>query len=113
MKAIHRLDSQICGIQIIGDGYLGASYARTIVGLFFFNVGIINIFIQIITYLVKAFTPYVASAVAANRTAMSIVGTFLPLAGAPLYDALDYGAGNTVLAVIALVMTPLPVIFYK
>ncbi len=48
---------------------------------------------------------------------MSIVGTFLPLAGAPLYDTLDYGAGNTVLAVIALVialvMTPLPAIFYK
>lgn len=90
-------------------GFVRAHHCRPL----FFNVGIINIFIQIITYLVKAFTPYVASAVAANRTAMSIVGTFLPLAGAPLYDALDYGAGNTVLAVIALVMTPLPVIFYK
>ncbi len=63
--------------------------------------------------MVDAFTPYAASAVAANRTAMSIVGTFLPLAGAPLYKSLDYGVGNTVLAVIALAMTPLPVVFYR
>lgn len=84
-----------------------------IIGLLFFGIGIIGVFIPVVTYLVDAFTPYAASAVAANRTAMSIMGAFLPLAGAPLYKALDYGVGNTVLAVIALVMTPLPVIFYR
>ncbi|KJR83119.1 MFS multidrug transporter [Sporothrix schenckii 1099-18] len=84
-----------------------------VISLLFFGIGIIGIFIPVVTYLVDAFTPFAASAVAANRTAMSIMGAFLPLAGAPLYAALDYGVGNTVLAVIALVMTPLPVVFYK
>ena len=88
-------------------------WACPIIGLLLFGIGIIGIFIPVVTYLVDAFTPYAASAVAANRTAMSIMGAFLPLAGAPLYASLDYGVGNTVLAVIALVMTPLPVIFYK
>lgn len=88
-------------------------WACPVVGLLLFGIGIIGIFIPVVTYLVDAFTPFAASAVAANRTAMSIMGAFLPLAGAPLYNALHYGVGNTVLAVIALVMTPLPVIFYK
>ncbi|CAK7232838.1 hypothetical protein SBRCBS47491_008404 [Sporothrix bragantina] len=88
-------------------------WACPIVGMLFFGIGMIGIFIPVVTYLVDAFTPYAASAVAANRTALSIIGAFLPLAGAPLYAALDYGMGNTVLGIIALIMTPLPVIFYR
>jgi len=51
--------------------------------------------------------------VAAVRTSLSIVGAFLPLAGPPLYRSLNYGLGNTVLAIIALAMTPIPMLFYK
>jgi hypothetical protein len=65
------------------------------------------------TYLVDAFPEYAASAVAAVRTSLSIVGAFLPLAGPPLYRSLGLGLGNTALGLIALVLTPIPMLFYK
>ena len=88
-------------------------WACPIVGLLLFGVGMIGIFIPIVTYLVDAFTPYAAPAVAANRTALSVIGAFLPLAHAPLNASLDHGLGNTILGITALVMTPLRAIFYR
>jgi hypothetical protein len=44
---------------------------------------------------------------------MSIGGAFLPLAGPPLYKAVGYGIGNTILGLIALLMIPIPIVFYK
>ncbi|PGG99750.1 hypothetical protein AJ80_09294 [Polytolypa hystricis UAMH7299] len=88
-------------------------WAVPIVGLIPFGWGMIGIFLPCQTYLVDVFTDYSASAVAASRTSLSIVGAFLPLAGPPLYQALGFGFGNTVLGVIALVMTPIPLLLYK
>jgi len=84
-----------------------------ILGLTLFGFGLLGIFLPTQQYLVDAFQTYSASAVAAVRTSLSIVGAFLPLAGPPLYSSLNYGLGNTVLAIIALAMTPIPMLFYK
>lgn len=78
-----------------------------------FGFGMVGIFLPCQTYLVDAFPGYSASAVGASRTSLSIVGAFLPLAGRLLYRALGYGLGNTVLGLIALVMTPTPALLYK
>lgn len=78
-----------------------------------FGFGMVGIFLPCQTYLVDAFPGYSASAVAASRTSLSIVGAFLPLAGPPLYQSLGYGLGNSVLGLIALVMTPIPALLYK
>jgi len=40
------------------------------------------------------------------------VGGLLPLAGLRLYDALGLGWGNSLVAFIALAMTPVPFVFY-
>lgn len=87
--------------------------AVTIVGMVPFGFGMVGIFLPCQTYLVDAFPGYSASAVAASRTSLSIVGAFLPLAGPPLYQSLGYGLGNSVLGLIALVMTPIPALLYK
>ncbi len=79
----------------------------------FFGFGILGIFLPCQTYLVDAFPVYAASAVACLRTALSVMGVALPLAGPPLYRSLGYGVGNTVLAVVALAMTPIPALFYR
>jgi hypothetical protein len=81
--------------------------------MFPYGFGMLGIFLPTQTYLVDAFSKYAASAVAAVRTALSITGTFLPLAGPPLYRSLGYGWGNTVLGLLALIMTPIPMLFYK
>lgn len=65
------------------------------------------------TYLVDAFSTYAASAVAAMRTSMSIYGTFLPLAGPPLFKSLGLGWGNTVLCFVSLIMATIPLLFFK
>lgn len=64
------------------------------------------------TYLVDAYTIYAASAMAANAVFRSLVGAVLPLAGAPMYDTLGLGWGNSVLGFISLALAPLPVVFY-
>jgi hypothetical protein len=78
-----------------------------------FGFGMLGIFMPCQTYLVDAFPEYAASAIAAVRTALSITGAFLPLAGPPLYRSLGLGLGNTVLGLLALVMAPIPMLFYK
>lgn len=84
-----------------------------IVGLVPFGWGMIGIFLPCQTYLVDVFPNYAASAVAACRACLSVLGAFLPLAGPPMYQSLGIGVGSTVLGAIALVMTPIPVLLFK
>lgn len=63
-------------------------------------------------YLIDAYTTYAASAVAANTVLRSLVGGLLPLAGLSMYDALGLGWGNSLIAFIALGLTPIPFVFY-
>lgn len=65
------------------------------------------------TYLVDAFTVHAASAIAANTVLRSLAGAFLPLAGPKMYAALGYGWGNSLLAFIALAISPVAWIFYR
>jgi len=65
------------------------------------------------TYMIDAFPGYAASAIAAATAMRSIFGTFLPLAGPPMYDKLGFGWGNTILGIVATIMIPIPVLFYR
>lgn len=62
--------------------------------------------------MIDAFTVYAASAIAANTVLRSIVGGLLPLAGLSLYEKLGLGWGNSLVAFIALGLTPVPFVFY-
>ena len=64
-------------------------------------------------YIVDAFTIHAASALAANSIARSLVGGLLPLAGQQMYTKLGLGWGNSLLAFIALVLTPVPWVFFR
>jgi hypothetical protein len=66
----------------------------------------------IMTYLIDAYTLYAASVIAANTVLRSLLGALLPLAGPPMYDALGYGWGNSLLGFIALGMIPIPFFFW-
>jgi hypothetical protein len=84
-----------------------------VLGMSLFGFGMLGIFIPVQQYLIDAFPTYSASAVAAVRTSMSIMGAFLPLAGQPLFRELGLGWGNTLLGLIALLMTPVALSFYR
>lgn len=61
----------------------------------------------------SAYTIYAASAMAANTVLRSLGGAVLPLAGRRMYASLGLGWGNSLLAFIALAMTPLIWFFLK
>lgn len=75
-----------------------------IIGMMPFGIGMMGIFIPIQAYMIDAFTEHAASALAALTCTRSLLGAFLPLAGTPMYDALGFGWGNTLLAFVALFM---------
>uniref|UniRef100_A0A0D2XEJ4 Major facilitator superfamily (MFS) profile domain-containing protein n=1 Tax=Fusarium oxysporum (strain Fo5176) TaxID=660025 RepID=A0A0D2XEJ4_FUSOF len=75
----------------------------------FSGAGLIFSFI----YMIDAFTTYAASALAATSVIRSIVGGCLPIAGLPLYSALGYGWGNSLLGFIAIVVSIAPLLFWR
>ncbi|KAH7303813.1 major facilitator superfamily domain-containing protein [Stachybotrys elegans] len=68
--------------------------------------------IAIIGHLIDSFTSHAASAIAANIVIRSIGGTLLPLAGRPLYRALHWGWGSSVLGLLPLLFTPFMTLLY-
>ncbi|KAL2831268.1 MFS general substrate transporter [Aspergillus pseudoustus] len=83
-----------------------------IIGLFPFAVGAVVIFSSLQTYIVDSYTRRAASGIAAITVLRSFAGALLPLAGPPMYKALGYGWGNSLLGFLGLGMVPVPVGFY-
>jgi uncharacterized protein (DUF697 family) len=65
------------------------------------------------TYLVDVYLNYAASAMAANTVLRSVVAAVLPLAGPRMFAKLGYGWGNSLLAIVALMLIPIPLLFIK
>lgn len=84
-----------------------------IIGMVPFGIGMMGIFIPVQAYMIDAFPEHAASAIAALTATRSILGAFLPLAGTPMYNALGFGWGNTLLAFCALVMGAAVFALYK
>jgi len=63
--------------------------------------------------LVDAFPVHAASASAAGSILRSIAGAVVPLAGPPLYRALNLGWGNSLLGFIAMAFLPVPLLLMK
>jgi len=84
------------------------------IGTAFFTCGVIMGFQCIQTYLVDAYTRYAASAIGAATVLRSLAGFGFPLFAPILYERLDYGWGNTVLALIGIVIGfPGPYMLWK
>lgn len=121
MKPEYRLPPLIPGSMAIPIGlFLYGWTAQThqhwilpIIGTGFVGIGVLATFMPITTYMVDAFTIHAASATAATTVLRSLVGCFLPLAGPKMYQTLGLGWGNSLLAFIALSMSPISWIFYK
>jgi MFS family permease len=84
-----------------------------ILGTLMLGAGMTGCFLSIGVYLIDAYTVYAASAMAANTVLRSLGGAFLPLAGRDMYNTLGLGWGNSLLAFIALAMSPMIWVFLK
>ncbi|KAH8885852.1 MFS multidrug transporter-like protein [Thozetella sp. PMI_491] len=71
-------------------------------------------FLCIQTYIVDSYTRYAASAIGASTVLRSLAGFGLPLFAPYMYNALDYGWGNTVLGFAAIVLGwPAPILLWR
>ncbi|KAF4980541.1 hypothetical protein FZEAL_3476 [Fusarium zealandicum] len=106
------------GILIVASlfcyGWSAENHVHWIVpmmGIAFFCFGLLGIIMCLQIYLMDAYISYAASVVAAVTVLRSLVGAMLPLAGLSMYNNLGLGWGNSVLAFMALVLVPVPVVF--
>ncbi|KAK2810023.1 hypothetical protein FQN49_008565 [Arthroderma sp. PD_2] len=120
-KPEHRLPPLFVGTFLIPIGLFwygwtaekAVHWIAPIVGTSFIGVGTICAFLPIQMYLIDAFGIYAASALATNTVVRSLFGATLPLAGKALYDGLGLGWGNSLLAFIALALSPIPLLLIK
>ncbi|KAH6665542.1 major facilitator superfamily domain-containing protein [Halenospora varia] len=118
MKPEYRLPVMIYGAILIPIGLFiygwtaekKVMWIAPIIGTAFVGAGMMATFIPTQAYLVDAFPLYSASAVAANTVLRSVAGAFLPLAGPRMYATLGLGWGNSLLAFIAILLIPFPVL---
>jgi MFS family permease len=115
MKPEYRLLPLLLGFILLSIGLFwcawpaqcAGAWIMPLLGQVLFGMGLITSFMPITTYVVDAFTPYAASATAANTVLRSLSGALLPLVGPKMYTALGQGWGNTLLELITLASVPL------
>ncbi|KAF8433769.1 MFS polyamine transporter [Boletus edulis BED1] len=121
-KPEFRLPSMFIGtvllpIGLLITGWTVEAHAHWIapdIGIALVGAGVILNFQCIQTYIVDGFTLYAASALAAVAFLRSLAGCGFPLFAPAMYSALGYGKGDTVLAVVAIVIgCPAPWVFWR
>ncbi|TVY58990.1 MFS transporter prlG [Lachnellula cervina] len=121
MKPEYRLPLMVYLTPVMPIGFFWygwSAYAQVhwivpIIGTGFIGIGSLFVIMPIQIYLVDAFGEYAASALAANTMLRSLAGTFLPLAGPPMYKALGLGWGNSLLGFLSLGFAVVPIFFWK
>ncbi|KAI8931089.1 hypothetical protein NX059_012100 [Plenodomus lindquistii] len=75
--------------------------------------GIFSIFLSLLNYIVDAYLMFAASAIAANTFMRSIFGGVFPLFATFMFEGMGVQWASTLLGCVAVVLVPMPVIFYK
>jgi DHA1 family multidrug resistance protein-like MFS transporter len=72
-----------------------------------------SIFLQSLNYLVDAYLMFAASAIAGNTFLRSLCGAGFPLFARQMFTGMGIQWAATLLGCVALVLAPIPFIFYK
>jgi MFS family permease len=92
----------------------GVQWIVPIIGTVFIGLGAMVVTSSAQIYMMDMFGPEgAASALAATTLVRNASGAFLALAADPLYKALGFGWGNSVLGFITLSFLPVPILFYR
>ena len=84
----------------------------TIAGVFL-SAAILLIFVAYLNYLTDSYLLFAASALAANTVCRSAAGAAAPLFTQYMFDSLGVGGGGSLIGGIAVLLAPIPFIFYK
>ncbi|KAF9070243.1 major facilitator superfamily domain-containing protein [Rhodocollybia butyracea] len=117
-----RLQGAMIGsiMLVVGIFWLGwtGNYASVpwwvpALGAVLVGMGISAIFISLIVYIVDTYLMLAASALASNTMIRSLVGSGFPLFTAQMYHNLGINWASTLIALICLVLAPIPFLFVK
>lgn len=75
--------------------------------------GLMSIFLQSLNYLVDAYLMFAASAIAGNTFLRSLCGAGFPLFARQMFEGMGIQWAATLLGCVAVVLAPIPFIFYK
>jgi len=84
----------------------------TIAGVFL-SCSILLVFVAYLNYLTDTYLMYAASALAANTVCRSAFGAAAPLFTEYMFTSLGVGGGGSLIGGIALLLAPIPFVFYK
>ncbi|KAI0771478.1 MFS general substrate transporter [Trametes elegans] len=93
--------------------YKHVHWIAPVIGSIPFGAGILFIFTGVFTYLVTAYRPIAASAMAANSALRTMFAAVFPLFAGAMYHRLGTVGATALLAGLCTVMAPLPFIFYR
>lgn len=74
---------------------------------------ILLIFVAYLNYLTDTYLMYTASAMAANTICRSACGAAAPLFTQHMFDALGVGGGGSLIGGVAILLAPIPFVFYR
>ncbi|KAJ5106929.1 MFS general substrate transporter [Penicillium angulare] len=117
----YRLIPAIPGAIMIPVGLLWFGWSMSpavhwivpVIGSAIYGCGTLLAFTGIFTFLVDAYPLYAASALASNGLARCSFAAAFPLFGIQMYDRLGSHWGTSLLALITILMMPLPYLFFK
>lgn len=72
-----------------------------------------SIFLQALNYLVDAYLMFAASAIAGNTFLRSLCGAGFPLFARQMFQGMGIQWAGTLLGCVALLLAPIPFVFYK
>lgn len=84
----------------------------TLAGVFL-STSILLIFVAFLNYLTDSYLMYAASALAANTVCRSACGAAAPLYTQYMFNALGVGGGGSLIGGVAILLAPIPFVFYK
>lgn len=79
----------------------------------FLAASILLIFVAYLNYLTDTYLMYTASAMAANTICRSACGAAAPLFTQTMFNALGVGGGGSLVGGVAVLLAPIPFVFYK
>lgn len=92
--------------------YSSVPWIVPIIASIFFGLGIYIVILSFLSYVVDSYQTYSASSLAGVILVRNLVGAGFPLFSTQMYEKLGYEWASTLLAFLALVLVPIPWIFY-
>jgi hypothetical protein len=78
----------------------------------FFGAGLYIVILSILNYVVDSYQTYSASALAGVILVRNLVGAGFPLFATQMYERLDYEWASSLLGFIAILLVPIPWVFF-